>query len=52
MVKGAKTHALQQFAPQDTLDKEFAELKPYASETIIKFAETMKNYVEEVLVRL
>ena len=52
MVKGAKTHALQQFVPQDTLDKKLATLKPYAAATIAEFAETMKKYAENVVLRI
>jgi pyruvate formate lyase activating enzyme len=52
LVKGAKTHAFQQFVPQDTLDKKFESLKPYAPETINEFAETMKKYVENTLLRV
>jgi hypothetical protein len=50
-VKGAKNHALQQFVPQDTLDKRFEALKPYAPETIAEFAENMKKYAENVILR-
>ena len=52
MVKGAKTHAFQQFVPQDTLDKRFEGLKPYAPETIAEFAENMKKYAENVILRV
>ncbi len=52
MVKGAKTHAFQQFVPQDTLDKKFETLKPYAPETITEFADTMKEYAENVILRV
>ena len=52
IVKGAKTHAFQQFVPQDTLDKRFETLKPYAPETINAFANTMKKYVENVTLRI
>jgi pyruvate formate lyase activating enzyme len=52
IVKGAKTHAFQQFVPQDTLDKRFEALKPYAPETINAFADTMKKYVENVPLRI
>jgi len=52
MVKGAKTHAFQQFVPQDTLDKRFEDLKPYAPEIIEEFAGTMKNYAENVILRV
>jgi pyruvate formate lyase activating enzyme len=52
LVKGAKTHAFQQFMPQDTLDKRFEGLKPYAPEVINEFAGTMKNYAENVILRV
>jgi pyruvate formate lyase activating enzyme len=52
LVKGAKTHAFQQFVSQDTLDKRFEALKPYAPEVINEFAGTMKNYVENVVLRI
>jgi pyruvate formate lyase activating enzyme len=51
-VKGVKTHAFQQFVPQDTLDKRFEDIKPYAPEVINEFAETMKNYAENVVLRI
>lgn len=52
VVKGAATHALQQFVPEDTLDKRFEGLKPYAPETIRGFAEIMKKYAENVILRV
>jgi pyruvate formate lyase activating enzyme len=52
VVKGAKTHALQQFVPQDTMDKRFESLKPYAPEIISGFAETMRKYAENVILRI
>lgn len=52
IVKGAKNHVFQQFAPQDTLNKKYKSLKPYAPETITEFAETMKKYAENVILRV
>ncbi|MGB9842543.1 MAG: anaerobic ribonucleoside-triphosphate reductase activating protein [Candidatus Bathyarchaeales archaeon] len=52
IVKGAKTYALQQFVPQDTLDKRFEALRPYAPETIAEFAEAMKKYAENIVLRI
>jgi pyruvate formate lyase activating enzyme len=52
IVKGVKTHAFQQFVPQDTLDKKFETLKPYAPERITEFAEIMKKYAENVILRI
>src|SRR4030066_228763 len=49
LLKGASTHAFQQFVAQDTLDKRFEGLKPYASETIEGFAESMKKWTENVI---
>ena len=52
LVKGAKIHAFQQFVPQDTLDKHFEGLKPYAPEVINEFAGSMKGYAENVVLRV
>jgi pyruvate formate lyase activating enzyme len=52
MVKGSKTHSLQQFVAADTLDKKFEELKPYASETINEFANIIRPYTENIKLRL
>jgi pyruvate formate lyase activating enzyme len=52
LVRWAKVYALQQFVAEDTLDKRFKTLKPYAPETIKEFAETLKQYVENVVLRV
>jgi pyruvate formate lyase activating enzyme len=52
LVKGVKTHAFQQFVQQDTLDKRFEGLKPYSPEVINEFAGNMKNYAENVVLRV
>jgi pyruvate formate lyase activating enzyme len=52
LVKGAKTYALQQFVPNDTLDKRCQNIKPYAPEVIAGFAETLKKYAENVVLRV
>ncbi|MDD3791977.1 MAG: anaerobic ribonucleoside-triphosphate reductase activating protein [Candidatus Bathyarchaeota archaeon] len=52
MTKGSKRHALQQFVPEDTLDKRFQTLKPYAPEIIKEFIETLKKYTENVVNRI
>jgi len=51
-VKGARRFAFQQFVPGETLDKTLNSLKPYPSEVISSFAETMKDYVHEVILRI
>jgi len=52
LVKGAKTFAFQQFIPEDTLDKDFKTLKPNSPEEIIKFAEIIKKYAINIILRL
>ncbi len=52
LVSGANRFVFQQFVSGDTLDKNMNGLKPYSSETISHFAEIMKNYVDEVLLRI
>jgi len=51
IVKGAKTFALQQFVSGDTLDRNINTLKPYAQETITKYAQTMENYANNLVLR-
>jgi pyruvate formate lyase activating enzyme len=52
LAKGAKAFALQQFIPEDTLDTNFKAVKPYSPETVSKFAESIKNYVEKTTIRI
>lgn len=51
LVKGVKNFALQQFVPEDTLDKSFSSVKPYPMESIVGFGERMKGYAENVTLR-
>ena len=52
LVKGSKRFVFQQFVPGDTLDKAYDAVKPYPSETIARFADTMSCYVKDVKLRL
>jgi pyruvate formate lyase activating enzyme len=52
IVKGADTLALQQFVPNDTLDKTFQALKPYAPENIKCFAQSMQGYAKNIILRI
>jgi len=52
LIKGAKRFAFQQFVPGDSLDKAFNSVKPYPSETIVHFADIMKDYVDEIIIRI
>ena len=51
LVKGAKILAIQQFVPGDTLDRN-STIKPYTSESLIKFAESMRDYAENMVLRI
>ncbi|MEM1507013.1 MAG: anaerobic ribonucleoside-triphosphate reductase activating protein [Candidatus Bathyarchaeia archaeon] len=51
-VKGAKRFAFQQFIPEDVLDENFRSVQPYPFETIKRFSEIMKKYVNEVILRV
>lgn len=52
LTKGAKRFAFQQFVPGDNLDKAFNIVKPYPSDTIVHFADIMKDYVDEIILRI
>jgi pyruvate formate lyase activating enzyme len=52
IIKGAKTFALQQFVPDDTLDKTFGTVKPYSQEKIKEFAEKLEDYAEKLILRI
>lgn len=52
MIKGSKVHAIQQYVAEDTLDKRFQTLKPYAPETINEFAYIIRNYTEKIILRI
>ena len=52
LVRGAKTFAFQQFVSGDTLDKSFKDVKPYSPETIAKMAEIMREYADNVILRV
>jgi len=52
LVKGAKTFVLQQFIPDDTLDKSFSKLEPHSPRTIAEFADTLRQYVKNTVLRI
>jgi pyruvate formate lyase activating enzyme len=52
MVKGSKTHALQQFVPEDALDKKYQKLKPYSPETIDELVKIIQPFTEKVVTRI
>lgn len=52
LTKGAKIHALQQFVPDNTLDKHFQTVHPYAPETINEFAGILGKYSETIVLRI
>ncbi len=50
-IGGAKKLAIQQFHPKNTLDPNFAVVKPYDPGTIKAMAENAKRYVKKVVIR-
>lgn len=52
IVKGGKRFVFQQFVAGDTLDKTFNTVNPYSSEFISEFASVMREYVENVTLRI
>jgi pyruvate formate lyase activating enzyme len=51
LIKGAKSFVLQQFVPDDTLDRALGSLKPFSRENMTGFAESMQEYAEKVTLR-
>jgi pyruvate formate lyase activating enzyme len=52
MVQGAKLHALQQFVPDDTLDKTCQTIKPYPPEAIKEIANIIAKHVQKIILRV
>lgn len=50
-IRGAKKYALQNFQPDNVLDKKFQEIKPYKKEVLEKIADGIRGNVENVVVR-
>jgi pyruvate formate lyase activating enzyme len=51
IVKNTRNFALQQFNPEDTLDKTFETVKPYSVNTVTGFSEILQKYVSEITIR-
>ena len=52
IAKGAKNYALQQFIPGDTLSEEYKNLQPYPPDVLAGFAEMLRKYVGNVVLRV
>lgn len=52
IVKDGKRFAFQQFIPGNTLEKTFNKIKSYPAEIIRNFADVMKQYIGEVVLRV
>lgn len=52
LVRGARAYALQQFISGDTLDKSLSALKPYPPEVIDGYANSLRQNVENISLRL
>ncbi|MCL2642818.1 MAG: anaerobic ribonucleoside-triphosphate reductase activating protein [Candidatus Bathyarchaeota archaeon] len=51
LTKGSKTHALQQFTPENTPDKHYQTLQRYAPETINEITNILNKYTEKIILR-
>jgi len=51
MVKDTRNFVLQQFNPEDTLDKTFKTVKPYSVDTVTGFSEILQKYADKITIR-
>ena len=51
IVKGARTWALQQFVPGDTLDKSLNDVKPYLPDEVRARTASIEDYAERIVFR-
>ena len=51
IVKNTRNFALQQFNPEDTLDKTFETVKPYSVNTVNGYSEILQKYVSKITIR-
>lgn len=51
IIKGAGSLWLQQYIPDDTLDKNLRDVKPYPEDTIRSFGDSIKEFVTTVSLR-
>lgn len=52
LAKGARAFVLQQFITDDIMDKSFAAIKPYSREKIANFAEKIRKFAENTMLRI
>jgi pyruvate formate lyase activating enzyme len=52
LVKNAKRFAFQQYIPSEALDSMFIKILPYSPKTIKEFADMMRKYVKNVILRI
>ena len=52
LINGATRFAFQQFVPEDPLDNSFKNLEPHSQKVINRYTQIMKNYAENVILRL
>jgi pyruvate formate lyase activating enzyme len=50
-ISNAKCYVLQQFVPQNTLDKEFVNVKPYDVRKLIEMKMECEKFVKQVILR-
>jgi hypothetical protein len=52
LLSDAKKLVLQQFIPDDTLDKKYKKIEPYSIREIKNFEKAIKKYVKNVSLRI
>lgn len=52
IVKGGRRFVFQQFVPRDTLEEKFTKVDPYPAEVIYDFADMIREFVDEVILRV
>ncbi len=50
-IKGAKQYSLQQFVPNDPIDKSFLNIKPYPADTLQQMLSVASEYVSNVALK-
>jgi hypothetical protein len=50
MLRGARFYQVQQFLPNNTLDKRYLEVQPFSRQEVLDMADLARPYVGEVQV--
>jgi len=52
LLAGGNNLVLQQYNPEDTLDKAYEKIEPYSAEEIKKIAKTLEKFIKKISLRL